>query len=68
MGFRFVARGGALWGERMDRIAEILAKVKRQCPKPFVGSEPERTPDGEPSIHAESIVFLEQTDQEPAAC
>lgn len=49
-----------IWGQGKGRIAEILAEIKRQGLKPYFGIEWERTPDSEPSLHAESVAFFEK--------
>lgn len=50
-----------VWGRGKGRIAEILAEVRRQDLKPYFGIEWEKTTDSEPSLHAESIAFFEET-------
>ena len=60
----FGVRGAkdVIWGQGKGRIAGILAEVKRQdIPRPYFGIEWERTPDSEPSLHAESAAFFEKT-------
>ena len=59
----FGARGAedVIWGQGQGRIAQILAEVKRQGLKPYFGIEWERAADSEPSIHAQSVAFLEKT-------
>jgi len=60
----FGVRGAkdVVWGQGKGRIADILAEVKRQgIAHPYFGIEWERTPDSEPSLHAESVGFFEKT-------
>lgn len=52
-----------IWGQGKGRIAAILAEVRRQGLKPYIGIEWERTADSEPSLHAQSVAFLERTAQ-----
>jgi len=65
----FGVRGAqdVIWGQGEGRIAEILAEVKRQkIQRPYFGIEWERTADSEPSLHAQSVAFLEKTAEELA--
>lgn len=60
----FGVRGAkdVIWGQGRGRIAEILAEVKRQdIQRPYFGIEWERTPDSQPSLHAQSVAFFERT-------
>jgi hypothetical protein len=57
-----------IWGQGKGRIAEILAKVKRQkIQRPYFGIEWERTADSEPSLYAQAVAFFEKTAGELAA-